>query len=463
MGLVTSTACLVAAALITRPAAGEVASSNDKPPVLEQNLALEALEERDQDELESTIEKASTLAGLTAGGWRILDEEASPERILLEAGEKDDLVLLLVRSERCETSHALEHELMAPSLKSETSRFARVVANAGSDVGQALLEAKNIASYPTLIIFDQDGNELARLFGISKPEMLGIRLQGIRLGHMSVPNLKERAIQNPFDVDLALELGRHHALRGDALEAKRHFARLFVLRRMIEQSNRSVVRGAADVGRLGDSGDFGSLRAAVESDLAAMLELVDTRIASAYFALAEHVYLRSRGDHKKALAIHEELRRRFPDSPEAGRAGLSIAVARYHLGSTRRARSEMKRYLEEHADQPDSLAIALSACNDLEGLSEWAADAATHHAEAQKKHAGLWSAAAALREATGDLEGSLEAARLAGEIDESRTWDRRRIARLEAILSEKERSSLEAEETVEDTEPLKPEETSDQL
>jgi tetratricopeptide (TPR) repeat protein len=402
------------------------------------------------------IEAPATEPGETLpAGWRRLTAPADTQALLDAAHASGGLALVLLESQRCASCRGIAESLAGVG-EAGTDGFVLGLVHQESEAGQVFVQQHQVVAHPTLVAVAPDGRAVARLYPIPDRGSLADALSAVREGRGSLAALEDAAIENPFDLDLAFEVGRQHALRGDAIGAKRHFARLFVFRRMVDQSSRAVVRGAADVGRLGRSDDFGPVRSAVEADLASVLEGVDTLIASAYFALGEYVYIRSHQDWANGLRILDELRRRFPDSPEASAAALSIGLAHHHLGSDRRARAELARYLESHRARPDHLLVALRACADGDILVEWARQEAEAFVEAHPGHAGLWNVVAELRERTEALEDALDAARRAANLDETHPWYRAEVARLEAAVA----AGAETEDPDTETDPEAEAETS---
>ncbi len=389
-------------------------------------------------------------------GWQIISNDEQLENALERAREEDRLLLLLIRSKSCLNSGELEGELISrEELHEESSRFVRLALDVDTRIGLELTSLHRVPISPFLLILNEDGTEAARLDGKTPTADLVRSLGAIADGRGTLSEMKLAASENPFDIHLAYELGRQNALRGNAIEAKRHFARIFVLRRKLTYSPRTIVRGIADVGRVGDPSDFGPVRSLVESDLAGLHEEVDTLIASSYFVLANHLYLCHRKDYTQALRLLEELRRRFPDSPEARRAGLSLAMVHHRLGSTTNSRDEMSRFLSDSARDPRAIAQAFLTAAEIDPLRALVMETIDVHLERHHDSARLWAAAARLLEVEGDITSAVAAARRASDLNPESNWQKRELARLEDELSElnDESSPLEEDSKENDSKP----------
>ncbi len=314
----------------------------------------------------------------------------------------------------------------------EAAHWMAVKVNAEAGDGPQVVKRYHVVGYPTVLFLDSTGKEIDRIFGYEPPAQFLKTMKDYRQGKGTLPVLAKKALAHPMDLDLAEEVGERYAVRGEVIPAKRHFARIFAMDRLLSGGAEAGVRGAADVSRLGGPGDFSQIRDDVKGDMVKARRHVDALLAQAYLVLGKYLYLRGEKDYPAAVKVLTELKRRFPDSPQAGEVPFQLAVAWWKQGKAARAKSELTHYLADAHHTPDAVNGVAWFCFEEKAFLPWARDLAAAALAKAPKQAGLWDTLAELKNATGDPKGAMAAEEAAMKVAPTDPYYRDQLERFTA-------------------------------
>lgn len=85
--------------------------------------------------------------------------------------------------------------------------------------GAEVARKHNVRGYPTVLFLDPDGNRIAKIVGYLPPDAFAKQFTLIVDSHKALPELLERAQQNPQDTEALTRLAMVYALREDQAKA----------------------------------------------------------------------------------------------------------------------------------------------------------------------------------------------------------------------------------------------------
>jgi tetratricopeptide (TPR) repeat protein len=300
-------------------------------------------------------------------GW---EDTPFLKQVVSRAAGKHRHVLVLVERGFCEGCAEIRRAL---SSVGRSGAFERSRYDAGAGEGQDVARRYNVVVFPTLLVLGTDAVERGRITGPMPAAELGRRVKAIRAGRGTLDKLDKLAAKRPDDLKLALRVGTGWAHRGERAPAERH------LRRVIE-------------------GDADNRRGLA---------------APALWALGDLLFERSLGSHADAERELGTLVKRFPDTPEAKRALLGLALA---MARGRQARAAMA-LLKKQATDADGHARLARFTLELATQQALGLEHARKATKLAPKRASLWELQARLLQRLGEHKKAREAWKRAGSIE----------------------------------------------
>lgn len=389
-------------------------------------------------EISPTAEKSAGVA------WY----DGTIDAALAEAKASGRPLMVDVFATWCGPCHELDKQVFSRAdVATEAERWLPVKVDAeNAPGGPEFAEKYHVVGFPTVLFIDSEGKEIDRIFGYVGPEAFLSTMKDYAEGRGTLADLAAKSKARPLDLELALDVGFRYAVRGDAVQAKRYFSRLFAARRMLQQSGRSVARGAADAARLGAPGDFNAIRQGAVEDMSGGLERIDALLASAYLVIGKYLYLRGEKNYPAALKILKELRQRYPDSPEAKEVPYQIAVAYSKNGQEKLAQKELERYLETSGGGPGPVNTIAWFAHRNGVLQTWATGLAEDALAKNPQAAGLWDTLAELKNDQGDVEGAVACIDAAVKAEPEEAYYQGQKTRFDGLLAEKQAAEAKAAE-----------------
>jgi Flp pilus assembly protein TadD len=278
-----------------------------------------------------------------------------------------------------EVTQAIERDFVALRRDGETGEGAEIAAR------------YHVVGFPTILLIDENGVEVDRVMGFVDGRELVETLARFRAGRGTIAALERQLQATPGDEALRLEVGRRHAMRGDA--------------RAVVELGQVVVADPENRGK---------------------------RASAALFTLGKYYWQRGMKDQAKALATLEELVRRFPSSPEAQDAPYPMAIALHALGRDGEARKVLDAWLEA-APRDVSRYNAYAWMSFKEGFDRARGiEVARRGLAIDEKEHGLWDTLAELLAATGKTAEARQAAERALALKPGDAYYAAQVRRFEA-------------------------------
>ncbi|MCA9565367.1 MAG: thioredoxin family protein, partial [Myxococcales bacterium] len=310
------------------------------------------------------------------------------------AQEQNTQVLIDMYATWCGPCHRLDAEVFPqPDVTTSASGLITLKINAEEGEGPALVERYHVVGYPTVLLIGSDGQEVDRIFGYLDAPAFAETLTGFRQGQGTIDELRAAQQANPEDLQLAAELGRRAAIRGEYAEAQA------LLDRVIEE----------------------------DADNALGLRV------EAHHTLGKYMYLRGQRDYARALEQFAIIEADFPDTPEARDSAYQVAVALVRDGQSDRALQTLEGWLAnaEGADEYNSVAWL---CYQEEFAVDQAIAWARQGLEVDPGADSLWDTLAELLSLSGDHQAAVEATRTAIELAPSEEYYQQQLTRFQARL-----------------------------
>ena len=227
---------------------------------------------------------------------------------LRKAAPKNNLLVLKVSTSWCGACRDQEVELVRPEMVRFLGSYHRLAYDAEQGEGLDVARRFNVISFPTLLVINSQAKELGRITGHKPAAELLTMLKAITSGDETLERreegfagkLKEGKESTKMLGERRLALGKAWALRGDRARAMNHLGPLI-----------------AAPGEL--------------SPKALMIK-------------GKYLELLSLEAYADALKTFKALRKAYPKSPEAARAGIPTSRALHGLGKTRSALKLIKRW-----------------------------------------------------------------------------------------------------------------------
>ena len=165
------------------------------------------------------------------------------------------------------------------------SRLVAIKVDAHADSGKVTAERYGVHSYPTMVVCRPGGEEIERFFGFSRTADFLQTIEDYLVGRNTATDYRDRALNDPNNLELAFTAGRELAVRKRARESIPFLERVY----RADQDN------------------------------------VTGNVPRAMLLLAKTVYLDTLHELDKALPILEDLSARFPTSYHGSEATYMIA------------------------------------------------------------------------------------------------------------------------------------------
>lgn len=254
-------------------------------------------------------------------------------------------------------------------VQAEAKGYLAIKLDGETPFGERLQERYHVVGYPTVLFLDSSGSEIDRVFGYLPAKEFAQSMRDYRSGRNTVAALKAELAKKPADLQLAFEVGRRLAIRGERAEAERLLDR-------VRKSDADNAKGLA---------------------------------SQAMLTLGKYLHLRGGKRYAEALEILTSLRTTYPKSKDARRALYPLARALHGLGRDADALAALQATVDadpkdvgayntfawfcfkQDVDRPRGIAVAKA------GLA------------VDPKAAGLWDTLAELYHATGQRELAVQA------------------------------------------------------
>lgn len=228
------------------------------------------------------------------------------------AAEQEKMLLVDVYADWCAPCKRLEKEVFATPAAAAVINPAFVSIRIDGEKGEGpeFVEAHKVSGYPTVIVFDSNGEEIDRLFGYGDPEQWMEQLTDYMAGRNTLSDLKAQVAESPDDLELHHALARKYESREDDANARRHYQRV---------ADIAAAKGVGD--------DQAALLREVHYTLATFAMKLDDDPApmrdfmtktdnigylrAAYGRLAS--YYDRAGDSERAISVYEEAVEKMPD------------------------------------------------------------------------------------------------------------------------------------------------------
>ncbi|MDF1562973.1 MAG: thioredoxin family protein [Deltaproteobacteria bacterium] len=338
----------------------------------------------------------------------------------------------------CGPCHLLDRNVFTDEVVLESSK-AWIAVKLDGELGEGLEVAKryHVVGFPTVLFLDPSGKEIDRIFGYVEPAAFAATMEAYREGRDTLDSAAEEALKAPADLEAALEVGTRYAVRGDAGNAYRHFARILEARqRLLEQGAREKKVATALQLLTGDP-----LARPIGAQLAGDLvskeerEKIDGLAAQAYLVLGKYLFLRGRRDNRRALKILQALEREFPESSQAREAPYHIAVALQRSRKSAEAKKKLQSYLTAEKHSAEAANTVAWFCYRERAHLDWGKEVARKALEAEPQNGALWDTLAELEGALGNWKAALEAAKQAAAADPSEPYYGQQVTRFEYAVS----------------------------
>ena len=292
----------------------------------------------------------------------------------------------------CGPCQKLDKEVFpTPAVRKEAAGWLAVRVDAESPQGEEVVKRYHVVGYPTVLFLDPAGREIDRVFGFLEAADFAQAMADYAEGKNTIAARQAELKARPDDLALRYEVGRRLAIRGE-----------------VEQA-----RALLDAVRAADADNAKGLA------------------SQALLTLGKYLYLRGSKDYRAALALLQDLVKRYPDSDEAKAAPYPIARAWHGLGDDAKALASLQALIDaapgragayntfawfcfkEDVDRPRGIAVAQA------GL------------KADAKAAGLWDTLAELYFATGRQAEALDAIRKALALEPDDPYYKGQLERFE--------------------------------
>jgi thioredoxin-related protein len=227
------------------------------------------------------------------------------------ASEKDQPIIAEFWSERCSWCERLEDSTFThQSVIDLSTNMVFVRAEAKKDT--ILRERYKIAGFPTVILMNNSGEEIDRIYGYVPPDKFVTIIQDYLQGKNTLEDLEKRFEADPKDAELAFQL-----------------AEKFEGRQMYEEAS-SYYNKVVDLDPEDEKGN---------SD--------DALFGLAWMELRKKEYL-------KAMDAFKYFLQKFPESRMVADAEIYIPGCYAKAGDTTKALELYEKFLTEHPDSPDT-------------------------------------------------------------------------------------------------------------
>jgi thioredoxin-like negative regulator of GroEL len=338
----------------------------------------------------------------------------------------------------CGPCHLMDRQVYTdPSVAEAARHWIPLKVDGELGDGPKIVERYHVVGYPTVLFLDAEGKEIDRIFGFVDAATFARTMNDYRQGRGTLEEAAQAALAHPEDLQAALDVGTRYAVRGDAQEAYRHFARIFEARARA-RTRPARVRQTLHALRAA-TGDRVAVRVTrtVLEDLSRQEEAdaLDALAAGAYLILGKYLYLRGNKDYRRALQVLRTLEKTFPGSKEAKEAAYHIAVALQRSGHGQEAKKKLMAYLAEEGRSAEAVNTVAWFCFREHAHLTWGRTLARKALEAAPDNAGLWDTLAEIEGALGEWKAALEAERKAAAADPDEPYYPQQIRRFEAAVA----------------------------
>lgn len=278
-----------------------------------------------------------------------------------------------------------------PAVQREAAHFVAIKVDGETPDGERLVARHHVVGYPTVLFLDPAGEEIDRIFGYLAAPEFAAAMRDYRAGRNTVADLKDRLRSRPGDLQLTFDLGRRLAIRGERDEAERLLGR-------VRKADRANKEGLA---------------------------------SQAMLVLGNYLHLRGGKRYALALETLTELRKTWPDSPEAKGALYPIARALHGLHRDAEALASLQASIDADPNDVGAYNAFAWFCFKEDVDRPRGIEVARAGLARNPKDAGLWDTLAELYHATGRRDEAIEAGRKAQEIDPADDYFRTQLAKYE--------------------------------
>ncbi len=231
---------------------------------------------------------APAAAPAAAGFWTDLPADQA----MASARREGTPVMIDLYATWCGPCQKLDKDVFPdPEVRAEAKGFVAIKVDGETPIGERLLKRYHVVGYPTVLFLDPSGAEIDRIFGYQPPKEFAQSMRDYRSGRNTVAAMRADLKKRPTDIELAFEVGRRLAIRGERAEAERLLNR-------VRKADADNAKGLA---------------------------------SKAMLTLGKYLHLRGGKRYAEALSLLTQLRKTYPASKDARRALYPLARALHGL------------------------------------------------------------------------------------------------------------------------------------
>ena len=339
---------------------------------------------------------ALLLLPLPAFATGIEFDDLSIDEALAQAAANNTLVFVDVYATWCGPCQRLDEEVFPTDVVgAATENLVTLRINAEEGEGPGIVDRWHVVGYPTMLLLQPDGTEVDRLFGFMPADELAETLTGYIEGRGTIDDLRAQVAADPTNLELLEQLAQRTAVRGERETAEELFAQL------------------------------------IAADLDNSLGL---RSAAHHF-LGKYTYLRGAADYEAALEQFAIVLEQFPTSEEAISAQIQSAIAHARAGNAEQATAFFEGFIAMDPGSSGTYNTVAWVCFQERVAMDYGMQTARAGLEVDPTDASLWDTYAELLNASGDVQGAIDAIQQAVAHDPETPYYGEQLDRFQTLLA----------------------------